>query len=62
MRKSSCRRCSNQRRLALISVRLPDREIGSTDFNDGLDGRVLGAEQLNAALDADLCQKVPEVS
>jgi len=52
----------DQRRLALISVRLPDREIGSTDFNDGLamtdEGAegVLGADQLKAAL-APLCAK-----
>ena len=52
----------DHRRLALISVRLPDREIGSTDFNDGLamtnegaDG-VLGADQLKAAL-APICAK-----
>lgn len=52
----------DQRRLALISVRLPDREIGSTDFNDGLamtnegaDG-VLSADQLKAAL-APICAK-----
>jgi hypothetical protein len=52
----------DQRRLSLISVRLPDREIGSTDFNDGLamtnegaDG-VLSADQLKAAL-APICAK-----
>ena len=52
----------DQRRPALISVRLPDREIGSTDFNDGLamtnEGAegVLGADQLKAAL-APICAK-----
>jgi hypothetical protein len=52
----------------LISVRLPDREIGSTDFNDGLamtnEGAegVLGAEQLKVALAPICAKKVSEVS
>ena len=51
----------DQRRLALISVRLPDREIGSSDFNDVLAMTNEGAEGEGRA-GTDLCQKVSEVS
>ena len=59
----SCRLRPDAERFAPSDlVRLPDREIGSADFNDGLAktnegaGRFLGADQLKAAL-ASICAK-----